>query len=188
MAIALIVVDLQKDFCPGGALAVAQGDQTVPPCNALAAFCASQGALTVFSRDWHPQDHCSFAAQGGPWPPHCVAGSEGAQFHRDLALPPGALVIGKAASSGADAYSAFEGTGLAEKLRSQGVTELWVCGLATDYCVKATVLDGLKEGFAVTVAADACRAVNVNPGDGERALEEMAAAGAKISSSQELLS
>ncbi len=177
---ALIVVDLQRDFCPGGALAVAQGDQVVEPCNALADLCEARGWPRVYSRDWHPADHCSFAAQGGPWPPHCVAGSDGAQFHPNLVLSPGALVVDKATSPEADAYSAFQGTGLAEKLRSQSVSRLWVCGLATDYCVKATVLDGLREGFAVTVVADGCRGVNVNPDDSEMALEEMAAAGAEI--------
>ena len=176
---ALIAVDMQNDFLPGGSLAVPQGDAVVPAINRyLAAFAAR--ALPVFAtRDWHPPNHCSFKAQGGIWPPHCIAGTGGAEFARGLALPQTAVIVSKAATPEADAYSGFGGTGLAARLRTAGATRLFIGGLATDYCVLNTVRDALAEGFAVLLLADAIRAVDVNAGDGARAQGEMQGRGAQ---------
>ncbi len=176
---ALIAVDVQNDFLPGGSLAVPEGDAVVPALNRyLAAFGAR--ALPVFAtRDWHPPKHCSFKAQGGIWPPHCVAATRGAEFARALALPQSAVVISKAAAPEADAYSGFGGTDLAARLRASGVTRLFIGGLATDYCVLNTVRDALAGGFEVLLLADAIRAVEVKAGDGARALEEMQRLGAR---------
>ncbi|WP_020652046.1 isochorismatase family protein [Massilia niastensis] len=175
---ALLIVDLQRDFLPGGSLGVPQGDLVIAPINELIRLYHERGLPVYASRDWHPADHVSFAAQGGPWPPHCVAGSEGARFGSDLQLPPDAIVVSKAETAAQDAYSAFNGTGLARRLREQGVSRLAVCGLATDYCVLNTVLDGIGEGFEVLLAPDATRAVNVSPGDGDRAMTRMLMRGA----------
>ena len=175
---ALIAVDVQNDFLPGGSLAVTEGDAVVPALNRyLAAFAAR--ALPVFAtRDWHPPNHCSFKAQDGIWPPHCVAATRGAEFARAIALPRTAVIISKAAATQADAYSGFGGTDLAARLRAGKVTRLFVGGLATDYCVLNTVTDALAEGFEVLLLADAVRAVDVNPGDGVRAQIEMLRLGA----------
>jgi nicotinamidase/pyrazinamidase len=170
---ALIIVDVQNDFCPGGALAVPDGDAVVPVINGL----MDRTPFVVATQDWHPVDHCSFVANGGIWPPHCVAGTSGAELHSGLRHDRISLRIQKATAPDPDAYSGFQGTDLAEQLRARGIDEVMVVGLATDYCVKATALDALATGFRVTVHADACRAVNVNPGDGERALDEMRKAG-----------
>ncbi len=181
---ALIIVDVQNDFCPGGALAVPDGDAVVAPLNALAA----RFATVVATRDLHPPDHCSFAAAGGPWPPHCVAGTPGAEFHPDLDLSRVSLHIAKGTATERDAYSGFAGEpDLAAALRERGVERVFVGGLATDYCVLNTVLDSLRAGFVTHVITDAVRAVDVNPGDGERALDEMARAGARRIVSVELL-
>ncbi len=183
---ALLIVDVQNDFLPGGRLAVPDGDAVVGPLNrAIEAFRA-RGRPIVATRDWHPPDHCSFTAQGGPWPPHCVQGSEGARFAAALALPPDALIVSKADRPDRDAYSGFQDTGLAERLRALGVGTLVVGGLATDYCVLNTVRDALAAGFAVWVLEDAIRAVDVEPGDGARAIETMRAAGARFIRSDEL--
>ena len=175
---ALLIVDLQVDFLPGGSLGVAHGDEVIAPINRLIDLYAARGLPIVASRDWHPDLHCSFAAQGGPWPPHCVAGSAGAAFAATMRLPPDAIVVSKADTVEQDAYSAFNGTGLAEDLRARGIRRLAVCGLATDYCVLNTVLDALAAGFEVLTVADAMRAVDVAPGDGERALVRMLGQGA----------
>jgi nicotinamidase/pyrazinamidase len=176
---ALIVVDVQNDFCPGGALAVEGGDEVIAPLNGLIQEFLSRGDVVVKSRDWHPPHTRHFAAYGGTWPVHCVQHSRGAQFHPDLIEDPRILIISKSKMD-ADEYSAFDGTGLADLLRRHGVGEVWVGGLATDYCVKHTVLDALREGFPVKAVADAMRPVEVEPGDGARALEEMRAAGAEF--------
>lgn len=183
---ALIVVDMQRDFLPGGALAVAEGDQVVPLLNRYIARFERAGLPTVFTRDWHPQNHCSFRAQGGPWPPHCVAHSAGAAFAPGLALPASAHLVSKAATAEADAYSGFQGTTLAQWLRAQGSQRLFVGGLATDYCVRETVCDALAAGFAVVLLRDAVRAVEVQPGDGARAEQAMRAAGATSATLQTL--
>ncbi|HEY3414210.1 MAG TPA: nicotinamidase [Armatimonadota bacterium] len=176
---ALIVVDVQNDFCPGGTLAVPNGDAVVPAINRL----MNRFPLIVATQDWHPANHCSFVEQGGIWPPHCVAGTPGAELHPDLRADSVALRVRKATTPEADAYSGFQGTDLAEQLRSRGADEVAVVGLATDYCVKATALDAKAAGFGVTVYADACRSVDVNAGDGDRALDEMRAAGVTIEDS-----
>lgn len=174
---ALLIVDMQNDFLPGGALGVPEGHQVVAPINQLIAMYVARGLPVFASRDWHPQDHVSFAARGGPWPPHCMAGTEGAAFTAEMALPEDAIVISKADTSDADAYSAFNGTTLARQLRERGITRLTICGLATDYCVLNTVTDALEEGFATIVVPEAMRAVDVHPGDGSRALDRMVARG-----------
>ena len=175
---ALLIVDLQVDFLPGGKLGVPDGDAVIAPINRLIDLYTARGLPVVASRDWHPELHCSFAAQGGPWPPHCVAASEGAAFADGMRLPADAIVVSKADTADQDAYSAFNGTGLADDLRARGVRRLAVCGLATDYCVLNTVVDALAEGFAVLAIPDAMRAVDVAQGDGERALARMLLQGA----------
>ena len=176
---ALLIVDVQNDFLPGGSLAVAEGDQVVAVLNNYIALFSRQGLPIYATRDWHTPDHCSFKAQGGPWPRHCVAGSPGAGFAPDLRLPAEKVtVISKGTRQDKDAYSGFEGTDLAERLRSAGVQRLFIGGLATDYCVLNTVRDALREGFAVRLLMDAIRAVNVQPDDGARAIAEMRRQGA----------
>ena len=176
---ALLVVDVQNDFCPGGALAVAEGDQVVAPLNRLMEEFLERGEPVFRSRDWHPPQTKHFADYGGTWPVHCVQNTKGAEFHPDLIDDMHVRTISKGMGD-EDSYSAFDGTDLALHLRRLGVEEVWVGGLATDYCVKNTVLDALREGFEVKALKDSMRAVDVNPGDGERALEEMRAAGAEI--------
>ncbi len=177
---AVLLVDVQNDFCAGGSLAVPDGDAVVPVCNELIEWASARGWLVLASRDWHPVGHSSFAGFGGAWPAHCVAGTRGAGFHPDLRLPAGAVILDKAVSPDADAYSAFDGTGAAGVLRGAGVSRLFICGLATDYCVRATVLDALRGGFSAVVVSDGCRAVNLRPLDGEKAFAEMEAAGAAV--------
>lgn len=175
---ALLIVDLQNDFLPGGSLAVADGDRVVAPIQGWVARFAAAGAPIFATRDWHPEDHCSFRAAGGPWPPHCVAGTNGAAFAPGLALPADTVVVAKATRRDADAYSGFAGTDLDHRLREAGARRLFVGGLATDYCVLNTVLDALRLGYAVVVLTACVRAVEVAAGDGERALAAMRAAGA----------
>jgi nicotinamidase/pyrazinamidase len=176
---ALVVVDVQNDFCPGGALGVERGDEVVAPLNRLIEEFLSRGELVVKSRDWHPPQTRHFAAHGGVWPVHCVRETRGAEFHPGLLDDPAIVVVSKGLGD-EDDYSAFDGTELARLLRERGVTEVWVGGLATDYCVKETVLAALREGFKVKAVEDAMRAVNLQPSDGERAVAEMRRAGAEI--------
>jgi nicotinamidase/pyrazinamidase len=180
---ALLIVDVQNDFCPGGALEVAEGDAVVAPLNRRIAAMQADGAPIYASRDWHPAVTSHFATYGGRWPRHCVAGTDGAAFHRDLALPASAIIITKGNESGVDGYSAFDGrtyagTTFLDDLRSRGIRHLVVGGLATDYCVRASVLDALEAGFGVTVLTEAIRGVEMKPGDSMRAIDEMRAAGA----------
>jgi len=182
---ALIAVDIQNDFCPGGSLAVTDGDKIIAPVNALIESFVEKGEPVFFTRDWHPANHSSFNENGGIWPPHCVADTHGARFHKDMIVPEDAFIISKACEPALEAYSGFEGTELSARLRSLGIDSLVVMGLATDYCVKATVMDALKEGFAVTVVSDGVMAVNAVSGDGERALLEMSEAGAWILPSEQ---
>ncbi|KPK37772.1 MAG: hypothetical protein AMJ69_10410 [Gammaproteobacteria bacterium SG8_47] len=176
---ALIVVDVQNDFLPGGSLAVPDGNAVIAALNDYIARFVDKGLPVFATRDWHPTDHCSFKAQGGIWPPHCVAGTKGAEFAPDLTLPSTVVVVSKAAEQGKDAYSGFEGTDLGERLRALGVTRVFVGGLATDYCVLQTVKDALREQLQVVVLHDAIRAVNVHPADGANAEQEMAQLGAQ---------
>ncbi len=177
---ALLLVDVQRDFLPGGALGVPDGDAVIAPLNQYLARAQRTGAAVIASRDWHPRDHCSFRAQGGPWPPHCVAGTPGAELSPALRLPAQTRVVDKATRSERDAYSAFQDTGLAQALKAQGIRRLAVGGLATDYCVLRSVLDAISAGFEVFVLEDAIRAVDVNPSDGDKAKEQMRRAGARV--------
>jgi len=178
MARALVIVDYQNDFNPGGALAVAGGDAIAERLNELA---RSGGYdLVVATRDWHPPDHGSFAAQGGPWPEHCVQGTPGAELHPALDQAQVDVVVDKGQDRTTEGYSGFDATNLAELLRERAVDHVTVVGLATDYCVKNTALDALRAGFGVTVDSTAVRPVEVEPGDGRRALEEVRAAGGSI--------
>ena len=176
---ALIVVDAQNDFLPGGSLAVPAGDEVVPVLNRYLGAFHAKGLPIFATRDWHPVNHCSFKAQGGPLPPHCVADTAGAAFAPGLKLPPETTTISKATPPDKDAYSGFEGTDLEARLRAQGVRRLFIGGLATDYCVLNTVRDALKLGYEVFLLADAIRAVDVQPGDGQRAEQEMLSLGAQ---------
>jgi nicotinamidase/pyrazinamidase len=174
---ALVLIDVQKDFCPGGRLPVPGGDEVVPILNRWLAAAAERGVHVVASRDCHPSNHMSFAEQGGPWPVHCVEGSDGVAFHGSLALPANVEVVSKGARQDHDQNSAFDGTDLAARLRQRNVLRLWIGGLARDVCVRATVLDALREGFDVHVIADATRPVN--PGR-DTSLADMEKAGAII--------
>jgi nicotinamidase/pyrazinamidase len=176
---ALIVVDVQNDFCPGGSLAVPGGDEVVAPLNKLIEEFLERGEPVFKSRDWHPPETKHFSLYGGTWPVHCVQGTKGAAFHPELSDEIHIRTISKGLGD-EDSYSAFDGTDLALQLERLGVEEIWVGGLATDYCVKNTVLDALKYGFRVKALKDAMRAVELKPGDGERAIEEMLNAGAEI--------
>lgn len=179
---ALIVVDVQNDFCPGGTLAVPHGDEVVAPLNRLIDEFLDRGDPVYKSRDWHPRATKHFAAYGGTWPVHCVQNTRGAQFHSALRDDPRIKVISKGMGD-TDGYSAFDETELGAELKKAGIQQLIVGGLATDYCVKNTVLDALGRGFKVKAIEDAMRPVELQPGDGERAIEEMRAAGAEIVSS-----
>ena len=174
----LLIVDVQNDFLPGGALGVTRGDEVVPVLNLYMAAFNMRGLPIFASRDWHPAKHCSFREQGGIWPVHCVVGTKGAEFHPDFHLAPSAIVISKATDPKKDAYSAFEGTALDEHLRKTGVRRLLIGGLATDYCVLNTVRDAIKRGYAVYLLTDGIRAVNLKPDDGRKAEEEMILLGA----------
>ena len=186
---ALILVDIQNDFCPSGALAVTEGDQIVPVVNRL----IPEFSLVISTQDWHPANHVSFKARGGPWPPHCVQNTHGAELHSDLKIDTIAHYFRKASSLDKDDYSEFagkddRGRSLHEVLQNNGVRRLYVVGLATDYCVLETVLDGLKYGYEVYAVTDAMRAVNVNPDDGAKALQKMSAGGAHLVTSDQVLS
>jgi nicotinamidase/pyrazinamidase len=190
---ALIIVDVQNDFCPGGLLPVKDGDAVVPVLNRYIEQFTAAGLPVFATRDWHPTRTTHFITNGGPWPPHCIQGTPGASFHPQLALPNNVIIVSKGAAVDADDYSGFqavsaEGVSLADLLHSRGVERIFVGGLATDYCVKHTVLDGLREGFKVILLEDAIRGVNLNPDDSRQALEEMMRAGAvprhEVASSQ----
>ena len=162
---ALIIVDVQRDFCSGGALPVPDGDKVVPVLNEYIQRFREAGAYIYATRDWHPPNHKSFKEYGGLWPPHCVQGTRGASFHPDLRLPEDVVVVSKATEPEKEAYSGFEGTSLKEDLRRRGVNRVFVGGLATDYCVKSTVIDALKYGFETYLLMDAIQGVDVKPGD-----------------------
>jgi nicotinamidase/pyrazinamidase len=191
---ALLIVDFQNDFTPGGALPVAHGDEIAGPVNAI----ADRFDLVVATRDWHPPDHGSFEGVAvdpdrwhgidppGIWPVHCVQGTPGAELHGSLDRTKVDVVVDKAQDPYTQGYSSFHGGNLADVLREHGVDHVYIAGLATDYCVKNTVLDAVREGFGVTVVADAIRGIDVKPGDSRRAIEEMRRAGAEIVTSEAL--
>lgn len=180
---ALVIVDAQNDFCPGGALAVADGDKVMGPLNRYIDLFAKQQLPIFATRDWHPEKTSHFKDYGGPWPPHCVQQTKGAEFHPALHLGHRAVILSKGMAADEDSYSGFQavdssGTPLAQLLRQRGADRIFVGGLATDYCVKHTVLDGLKLGFSVVLLCDSLRAVNLQPNDGAAAIDEMIHAGA----------
>lgn len=170
---ALIVVDVQNDFLPGGKLAVDEGDRVHAPLNAL----MDRFFHVYATRDWHPRDHASFAVSGGRWPPHCVQDTMGAAFSPKLRTATIEAVISKGVDPNTEGYSGFEGTDLEQRLRAAGIARVFIGGLATDYCVRATALDARRLGFAVVVVMDAIAAVKVKPDDERKAIEEMRAAG-----------
>jgi nicotinamidase/pyrazinamidase len=183
MAKALLIIDFQNDFTAGGALAVPEGDEIAGPVQRL----AEGFDFIAATRDWHPPDHASFDTQGGPWPVHCVQGSHGAEFHPAMTDIDPDVVVDVGQGRDDQGYSGFEKSELAAVLRSNDVDEVYVCGLATDYCVRASAIDACGEGFEVTVVEDAVRAVDVTPGDGDRALLQMRGAGARVATSDEVL-
>jgi nicotinamidase/pyrazinamidase len=178
MARALLVIDFQNDFTSGGALAVPDGDAIAGRVNEL--IDSGEFDLVVATRDWHPPDHASFQAQGGPWPPHCVQDTYGAQLHPSLEPAKVDAIVDAGYEPQLEGYSGFESTDLAAILREHDVDEVTVVGLATDYCVKETAADALREGLRVTVDRAGIRGIDVQPGDSERALDELRAAGATI--------
>ena len=186
---ALLLVDVQNDFCPGGSLPVPEGDRIIAPLNRMAACFAAAGLPVVASRDWHPAETSHFKQFGGAWPSHCVQGSHGAAFHPGLQLPAATLVISKGGEPDSDSYSAFDGITEEGKTLSEILTpdirKLYVGGLATDYCVRSSVLDALLEGYAVTVLVDAIAGVDITEGDSKNALDEMKLAGASFCNTSE---
>lgn len=177
---ALIVIDVQNDFMPGGALGISLANQIIAPLNRYIHEFGARGLPIFATRDWHPAKHCSFHAQGGPWPPHCVRDTRGAGFARDLHLPVNVRVVSKGTEIGREAYSGFQGTDLDTQLRQLRCSRVVLGGLATDYCVAATAIDARAAGFDVVVLEDAIRGVDLEPGDSQNALERMAAAGVKL--------
>ena len=188
---ALLIVDVQNDFCPGGSLAVSDGDRVVPLLNRYIELFTAQGLPVFATRDWHPAETSHFQAFGGVWPVHCVQGSRGADFHPDLKLPPDTIIISKGMDPAKDDYSALHGVGpdgtpLPEILRQRRVRKLYTGGLATDYCVKESVLEGIARGFTMVYLTDASRGVNLQPEDTEKSEAEMVRAGAGKASLAEL--
>ncbi len=183
---ALIVVDVQNDFLPGGSLAVAGGDEVVAPLNKVMGLFSTR----VFTRDWHPAGHVSFSDPpefvDKSWPSHCVQDTEGAKFHKDLNVPDDAIIISKGDDKELEAYSGFQGTDLAKRLKGRGIKRVFVGGLATDYCVKATALDAMSSGFEAMVIEDACRGVDVPEGTARAAIKVMARSGAAMVQSTDL--
>jgi nicotinamidase/pyrazinamidase len=188
---ALIIVDVQNDFVPGGALGVPQGDHVVHPLNKEIQLFRNGNNPVFLTRDWHPANHSSFQEQGGPWPPHCVQDTPGAAFVSGLTIPDGAIIITKGVKIEPDQYSGFQGVdadgnSLDERLKKMNISRIFIGGLATDYCVLNTVLDGLKYGYDTYVLTDAIRPVNVQPDDGKKALEEMTRCGAHLTTTESL--
>ncbi len=189
---ALLVVDVQNDFCPGGALGVRNGDAVVSPLNRMIEWSQRHGDRVYITRDWHPSDTAHFKPFGGVWPVHCVQDSPGAQFHPELLVPDRATIVSKGDTRGSDGYSAFEGhtptgSALMHDLYEKGVGCLYIGGLTTDYCVRQSTLDALKAGFEVTVLTDAIAGVDLRPGDSQKALDEMRRAGARFATTDEVL-
>ena len=184
---ALIVVDVQNDFCPGGSLAVAGGAQVAAALTTAAKAFAGRGAKIYATMDWHPAGHSSFVAKGGPWPEHCVQNTKGAELHPDLELPAEAIIVHKGTNPGKDAYSGFVDSDLEEQLKAAHIQRVFVGGLATDYCVLNTVIDALGIGFETYVLADAVDSVDIEPKDGIRALHVMQTSGATLTTTEEIL-
>ena len=182
---ALVVIDVQNDFCLGGVLPARDTSSLIQPLNDVVSWSIIHHIVCAFTRDWHPPDHCSFRSQGGPWPPHCIQGTRGAEFAEGLIVPSSSLVIDLEKDSGKAnmSYSAFENTNLEQDLHRLQVTRIAATGIATDYCVRATVLDALRCGFKVEVLTDLIRPIDVNDGDAARALKEMTGTGASLSTS-----
>jgi nicotinamidase/pyrazinamidase len=181
---ALVIVDVQNDFLPGGSLAVPHGDEVIPVLNRYISLFRQRHLPIYFTRDWHPPETRHFQSGGGVWPPHCVEGTVGAEFHPELHIPSDAVIISKGMDPEEDSYSAFqgktaEGVDFLEELKRRGIDRLYVGGLATDYCVRFTVLDARRAGFDVIVLEDGIRGVDLQPGDSQRALDEMKGAGAQ---------
>jgi nicotinamidase/pyrazinamidase len=185
--LALVVVDVQQDFCLGGSLAVRRGDEVVPKLNEVIEAFEKANLPIFFTRDWHPPNHCSFRSQGGAWPPHCVMGTAGAEFHHSLKIPPGSTIISKGSDPDLEAYSGFQGTDLAEQLNRRHVKELFLGGLATDYCVKESSFDAIRCGFTVNVMKDCVRGVNLRRNDSALALHAMAEKGVRLVASTEAI-
>ncbi len=175
---ALLVVDMQNDFLPGGSLGIPGSDAILPVVNSYISRFSGSGLPVFASRDYHPADHISFVDRGGLWPPHCVVGTKGVEFHPDLQLPAEVLIVSKATSEDKDAYSALEETSFLDQLRELKIRRVFVCGLAMDYCVFHSGYDLLKAEFAVVLLVDAVKAVDIKPGDGDRAREELRRLGA----------
>ncbi|MEM2094092.1 MAG: nicotinamidase [Candidatus Bathyarchaeia archaeon] len=180
---ALIIVDVQKDFCPGGALHVPDGDAVVPILNEYILRFKKAEAPVFATRDWHPPNHMSFRPYGGPWPPHCVQGTDGAEFHSGLRLPKDVIVISKGTTGENEGYSGFEGTDLEFRLRAVGVKTLFIGGLATDYCVRATALDALSRGFKVALLVDAVRGIDSK--NSQKAIDEILRRGGQVATLSE---
>lgn len=188
---ALLVVDIQNDFCPGGALGVPDGDAIIPRVNRAVGLFGRRGMPVIFTRDWHPRETKHFKEFGGAWPAHCIQGTKGARFHPNLEVPKGSIILSKGMDPEVDSYSSFQafterGRDLESTLHELDVGELVICGLATDYCVRATTLDALRRGMAVFVVRDAIRGVDLKPGDSEMAVKEMRVHGAHFSESRGL--
>jgi len=188
---ALLVVDIQNDFCPGGALGVPDGDTIIPRVNRTVTLFERRNLPVLFTRDWHPRETKHFKEFGGAWPAHCIQGTKGARFHADLQVPKKSVILSKGMDPEQDSYSAFQaftdrGRDLESTLHELDVEELFICGLATDYCVRATTLDGLRRGLAIRVLRDAIRGVDLKPGDSEMAIKEMRVNGAHFSESRGL--
>ncbi len=175
---ALIIVDVQNDFLPEGALPVPEGDEVIPPLNKYIRLFNEKKSPIFATRDWHPKNHISFKGNGGIWPPHCIQGTYGAKFVDELNLPSETIIISKGYMIDRDAYSGFQETHLDLELRRLRIKRVFIGGLATDYCVKATVLDAINLGYETILLLDAIRGVNVNPGDSEKAVKEMLRKGA----------
>ena len=180
---ALVVVDVQNDFCEGGVLAAQSTSSLIGPLNQVVDSCTVAGMSVFFTRDWHPLDHSSFLSQGGPWPPHCVRNTRGAAFPDRLHVSSDATIVNKGVAKNDDGYSMFGGTNLAETLAALEIGGLAVCGIAAEYCVLESVRDACRRGFRTVVLEDLVRAIEVRPGDLQRALHEMEALGAVLSTS-----
>ncbi len=186
---ALLVVDLQNDFCPGGALGVPDGDHIIPRVNRTIELFERRGLPVLATRDWHPPVTKHFKEFGGAWPPHCIQGTKGARFHPDLQLPKDAVILSKGMDPDQDSYSGFQayngqGRDLESVIRDLGIDEIFLCGLATDYCVRATALDASRRGIRVRVLEDAIRGVDIKPGDSDAAIQEMRGAGVSLGESR----